>query len=178
MKNCRLCNIPLTNENWPNYKRKSSDFRCKSCVLRQQRERYAKIGHLIKHDWYWNKGGQKIQSDNKKAWYWEHGGRERQLEKYWKEGGREKGIEKHRMDRYGISTKDFNEKIQEQDGKCAICDIALLTLPERSIHIDHDHETGKVGGILCNKCNMILGHIEKEKLLDKIKVYLTKCNRL
>jgi hypothetical protein len=43
--------------------------------------------------------------------------------------------------------------VQEQMGLCAICGHA----PIGSFHIDHDHVTGRVRGLLCRNCNLALG---------------------
>jgi Recombination endonuclease VII len=55
-------------------------------------------------------------------------------------------------DRYGIVPSDFSARIIAQGGLCAICQ-CQLTDP----HIDHDHQTGRVRGILCTHCNTALG---------------------
>ena len=43
-----------------------------------------------------------------------------------------------------------------QDGRCAICERDVCEIP-RGLYIDHDHKTGKVRGLLCDRCNMSLG---------------------
>lgn len=60
--------------------------------------------------------------------------------------------------RYGLSPADYAALLASQGGRCAICD---TTSPGRSgskhFAIDHDHQTGRVRGLLCNGCNMALG---------------------
>jgi hypothetical protein len=53
--------------------------------------------------------------------------------------------------RYGIGADEFDELVVQQGGVCAICG---RPDPE---HVDHDHETGAVRGILCFNCNGGLG---------------------
>jgi len=61
---------------------------------------------------------------------------------------------------YGISLDDYNELLALQSGKCAICGKhqSKFSYP---LHVDHDHKTGKVRGLLCSGCNGGLGHFEK-----------------
>ena len=59
---------------------------------------------------------------------------------------------------YGISMRDFDELVEFQGGKCAIC-FKQLDMLNRRANIDHDHETGKVRGILCTGCNTGIGHL-------------------
>ena len=56
--------------------------------------------------------------------------------------------------RYGISVEDYERLFLQQDGRCAIC---LIPFSGKA-HIDHDHETGVVRGLLCRPCNVGLGH--------------------
>jgi hypothetical protein len=67
--------------------------------------------------------------------------------------------------RYSSSEEEFERILTAQDGKCAICSVALgapggakRTLP----HIDHSHKTRRVRGILCHHCNVLLGHAEED----------------
>lgn len=57
---------------------------------------------------------------------------------------------------YGITNDDYNTMFQEQGGKCKICNRHQMEF-NISLAIDHDHQTGKVRGLLCGKCNAALG---------------------
>ncbi|NGM13027.1 endonuclease VII domain-containing protein [Verrucosispora sp. WMMA2044] len=59
--------------------------------------------------------------------------------------------EYHLRRRYGIGQREFDELLAEQGGLCAVCGDPD---PE---HVDHDHRTGWVRGILCFNCNGGLG---------------------
>lgn len=56
---------------------------------------------------------------------------------------------------YAMTEKDFDKLFEEQEGACAICkesDVKLV--------VDHDHKTGKVRKLLCNRCNHGLGRFK------------------
>lgn len=74
---------------------------------------------------------------------------------------------------FGITPEDYNQMFVTQNGLCAIC-----LKPSRdgtNLRIDHNHETGKIRGLLCENCNFGLGHFKdnSEVLLSAVK-YLTK----
>ncbi len=58
---------------------------------------------------------------------------------------------KARLTKYRITQEELEERMQRQSGLCAICRSAPAT------HIDHDHKTGRVRGMLCLQCNTALG---------------------
>lgn len=60
---------------------------------------------------------------------------------------------------YGIEVSAFREMLAGQGGACAGCGVKYRhQLPAADgWHIDHDHETGMVRGILCRHCNLMLG---------------------
>jgi hypothetical protein len=58
---------------------------------------------------------------------------------------------------YGITRNEYEALRLKQDNRCAICKRPFEKLP----HVDHDHKTGKVRGLLCGDCNRGLGWIEK-----------------
>lgn len=61
-------------------------------------------------------------------------------------------------DVYGITTEQYSELLESQGGGCAICDAPPPTETRKKfLVVDHDHETGKVRGLLCDTCNRGLG---------------------
>ncbi len=54
---------------------------------------------------------------------------------------------------YGITLVEYDEMFTTQNGVCAIC----AEPPETVLHVDHDHATGNVRGLLCSPCNTSLG---------------------
>ena len=74
---------------------------------------------------------------------------------------------------YGLTPEEFEAMRLKQSNKCAICGSTDWGRPSPSI--DHDHETGKVRGLLCNRCNRTLGLAEDSiPLLTKMIKYLEK----
>jgi len=71
---------------------------------------------------------------------------------------------------YGITIEDYDEMVEAQEGRCLIC-----IEPTDKLVVDHDHETGKVRGLLCSACNTGIGHLKDstERLFSAID-YLTK----
>lgn len=70
----------------------------------------------------------------------------------------------------GMSDPAFQAMLRGQNNRCAICSCELGTGHLR--HIDHDHVTGQIRGILCNKCNRALHHVENADWLNKALRYL------
>ncbi|KKN76104.1 hypothetical protein LCGC14_0372990 [marine sediment metagenome] len=75
--------------------------------------------------------------------------------------------------KYGISFSDFEDMLAAQDWFCAICE-ASLDLWGSTTHVDHDHETGEVRGILCVRCNIGIGYLRDADVLEMAKKYLCK----
>ncbi len=57
--------------------------------------------------------------------------------------------------------EDYLQLFKEQAGRCANknCRIPQSEL-KSSFHVDHDHKTGRVRGLLCKNCNWALGTIK------------------
>lgn len=58
---------------------------------------------------------------------------------------------------YKLPREDFDTLLKNQGGSCAIC--GSLDWGGRTPHIDHDHKSGKVRGILCQSCNLAVGFV-------------------
>jgi hypothetical protein len=91
-----------------------------------------------------------------------HNARGRQTRERLYGGGREY----HLRRRYGIGAADVDAMIAAQGGTCAVC----AGTPE---HVDHDHATGYVRGILCFNCNQALGNVRDDvAILQGLARYL------
>ena len=60
---------------------------------------------------------------------------------------------------YGLTPEDYAVMARKQENRCAICN-RWETAKRRYLSIDHDHATGKIRGLLCHKCNILLGMAE------------------
>ncbi len=78
---------------------------------------------------------------------------------------------KVKLKRFGLTIAEFEEMVQLQQRRCAICN----DLPNReNLDIDHDHKTGKVRGLLCSACNRAIGYMgDNPERLIKAANYLT-----
>ena len=66
--------------------------------------------------------------------------------------------------KYGVGLEDYDSMLTKQLGGCAICG----KHPSNSrLHIDHNHSTGKVRGLLCRKCNLALGLLADNPIIIK-----------
>lgn len=76
--------------------------------------------------------------------------------------------------RYGITAEDFDRILREQGGVCGACGGPPFGTG-RTFHIDHDHVTGKVRGLLCQNCNVALGGARDDpENLRKLIAYLER----
>lgn len=65
-----------------------------------------------------------------------------------------------RFKSYGLKEEQFNEMLKEQNNSCGICKKQL-----KQPCIDHCHTTNEVRGLLCHRCNLLIGQVELK--LDK-----------
>ncbi|TXH15707.1 MAG: hypothetical protein E6R03_06725 [Hyphomicrobiaceae bacterium] len=59
----------------------------------------------------------------------------------------------HIRRKYGMSPEDYDSLLKAQNGTCALCDRRQEEERYGRLHIDHDHETGRIRGLLCWWCN-------------------------
>ena len=80
-------------------------------------------------------------------------------------------VRRTKLKRYGLTEADFAALLEKQKSLCAIC--ASLMRPGRGTHIDHSHATGKVRWLLCNNCNVGIGHFNEDTdVMTKAMEYL------
>jgi hypothetical protein len=83
--------------------------------------------------------------------------------------------------RRGITKADYDKMFDAQGGLCAVC-----AGPPGGPHarrfrfqVDHDHESGQIRGLLCNKCNFVLGLCKDSPArLLKLAAYLFRAREL
>jgi hypothetical protein len=83
---------------------------------------------------------------------------------------------RNNLTKYGITPEQRDQMLVSQSGACAICSVVLATGRGRTgASIDHDHTTGKIRGILCSLCNVMLGDFKDQPgLLASAQSYLQK----
>lgn len=69
---------------------------------------------------------------------------------------------RRRLQRYNLSIEDYNILFERSNGVCEICKRTEATC------IDHDHKTNEVRGLLCDRCNLMIGMAE-----DKIELLIS-----
>ncbi len=59
--------------------------------------------------------------------------------------------------KFGITPEQYDTMLAAQGGHCAICPATKPGGRAKFFHVDHDHATKKVRGLLCHNCNTGLG---------------------
>lgn len=98
----------------------------------------------------------------------------KKYQKTWKERHPEKRklyTRNSRIRAYGIEPEIYYKMLEKQGQRCAICNAEST---RRAMNIDHDHKSGKIRGLLCDRCNLSLGHIERHDWMERAKQYLAQ----
>ncbi len=81
-------------------------------------------------------------------------------------------IRGYNLKKFNLTINEYDEMLKEQLGVCYICHKICQT--GKRLAVDHDHNTGKLRKLLCQKCNTRLGDFENWK--DKFEAYLQECS--
>lgn len=74
---------------------------------------------------------------------------------------------------YEMSVDDYLSQHNKQKGKCAICGQSPKGNRKR-LGVDHCHSSGKIRGLLCNRCNVVIGQADEDvELLQEMIEYLS-----
>lgn len=73
---------------------------------------------------------------------------------------------------YGVTKLDWLVLYYAQGGVCAICEGVLGR--DRFTHIDHDHSTGRVRGLLCARCNGLMKGVDDPDWLSRALAYKSR----
>lgn len=74
----------------------------------------------------------------------------------WNQSHPEQRRATHLKREYGITPEDYNSMYVDQGGCCGICESSVQLV------VDHDHETGRVRGLLCRQCNAAIGGLKDD----------------
>lgn len=153
MKRCRICNESRPLSDYYKAAGTLDGYRgeCKRCNLAQQHERYLRDPSLAKAR---VKRWQQENADRFNAYQ-----RTRRQDPEVKRRNRDG----HLRRKFGITLEDYEELLARQGGVCAVC--SREPTPGISLHVDHDHETGRIRGLLCFRCNNALGDLEDDPAL-------------
>lgn len=75
-----------------------------------------------------------------------------------------------RAKQLGVSDDEYARLLASQDGHCALCPATPKT---RRLHVDHDHESGNVRGLLCHRCNRTLATWVTPTWCERAAAYLS-----
>ena len=78
---------------------------------------------------------------------------------------------------YGMTPEQYEAMAEHQFHRCAVCGDYETRLGRGdgilNLNVDHDHKTGEIRGLLCNRCNRVLGMVEDDlTILSEMKNYL------
>jgi hypothetical protein len=163
-KKCKKCRKVKAVEDFHVDRSLSDDrkVRCRECT------------NKIKANW--RAENQSKIKQQKKASYEKH--RDKYLE-YFRSDKRRMHVFNWKLKRqYGITLKQFERMMDEQNGCCAICGNPPSSVNghkhKHRLCIDHCHETGVVRGLLCTMCNAAIGYFEDNlERVQKAVNYLT-----
>ena len=69
------------------------------------------------------------------------------------------------LKRYGLTPESYDALLEKQGSACAICGSEEADSRGFRLHVDHDHKTKKVRGLLCGPCNHGLGKFKDSTTL-------------
>jgi hypothetical protein len=111
-----------------------------------------------------------------RLWYAKNRAHARERNQAWYAANRERAAaqirEAHLWRRYGLTGAQRAALLAKQGGLCSICGVSI----QIGSHVDHDHATGAVRGLLCGSCNRGLGAFrDLEEHLAAAIDYLRRC---
>ena len=82
-----------------------------------------------------------------------------------------------RLRKYGVDPETYLRMMTDQNNSCAICYQPSVDSPKGLLFVDHCHSSGKVRGLLCHHCNLVIGHAkDNTDVLTQSINYLRKHN--
>ena len=114
-----------------------------------------------------------VERKQHRAWRAANPGKCRDYERRARERHPEKVYKSNLQYNYGMTLDEYNALAAKQNFCCGICDSEKSGSKRcDKLFVDHCHDTEKVRGLLCMKCNMALGVFQSLELLDNAISYL------
>lgn len=87
--------------------------------------------------------------------------------------GREFQLRARMKSLYGITLEDYHAMLKAQNGLCKICLRQAHEGTHGKLYVDHCHSTGRIRGLLCNRCNIGVGNFSDcTETLERALAYL------
>ncbi len=146
VKKCAKCKFVMMLDFFP-LSKQTKDGRfsyCKECHIEYQQERYSQVDYKVRA---------KQAEQNKPS---------RKVATFLRDRYFSKAQVAMLKSRYGLTPTDMLAMVSDQDNRCKIC----FQRPPKPVEgkrqkqflcVDHDHDSGKIRGLLCDSCNIGLG---------------------
>jgi len=155
LKKCSKCGVEQPLENFYKAKGGEDGHRndCKACFAQRAK------------DWYAKPGNKEKAVTRVKKWQEENPERYQQQQAEWRDSGRKAQSDRksHLKNTFGLTQEEYEAKLRWQRGVCLICQ--QPPAEGQMLDVDHDHETGRVRGLLCRNCNHGLGKFYENPFL-------------
>lgn len=177
-KICKQCRIQKSLDDFYSHPqtRDKKHPECKACHSDRQRARYLSNKDSIKeYTRAYRKKNREAVNANLRRYYKENASILKAKKKlnYYKNPAKYIAQTRAVMlkGKYGITPIQYDEMHNRQKGRCVIC--GSTPKARARLDVDHNHQTGKVRGLLCMNCNAGLGHFrDSENLLRFALHYL------
>lgn len=163
-KHCPSCDTERLRSEFSYVKSRGFSSHCKPC--KSARERIARLKNPEPF-----RARDRARAPSRREWA-----------RSWRAENKEKVRAYERKTRYGIPHEEYSNLYRAQGGLCAVCKEPNKQANRngrnsgagsRDLHVDHDHATGRVRGLLCTNCNLGIGHFgDKPELLSLAIEYL------
>jgi hypothetical protein len=119
-------------------------------------ERAARAAKRAAYSREWAAANRGKRSAYSRAWNAKNKDKKDALGRAWREANRDRIRDRVLRKRYNMTLGQHDALLASQGGRCAVCS-ADEPGGAGAWHVDHDHSTGEVRGLLCALCNVGLG---------------------
>jgi len=154
-------------------KRKVKPYKCRNCGGNDFFVYTRNTGHLVRYC-------KPCKNKNYRVWYSSNRLESRRKRRLYERRNPEQ-ITKWRRKamlkfQYGLSISEFDSLLKTQRMRCEICKKKTSgNKRSKHLHVDHNHKTGEIRGLLCSKCNTAIGLLNEDfKTLERATTYLRR----